>query len=45
MVTFDEKKEEILAVTLWFEGPETTTFRWVRNEDGAYEMVLPEADW
>ena len=45
IVTFDEKKEEILAVTLWFDGPETTTFRWVRNGEGVYEMVLPEAEW
>ena len=45
IVTFDEKKEEILAVTLWFDGPETTTFRWVRNGEGVYKMVLPEAEW
>ena len=44
MVTFDEKREDILAVMFWFEGPETTTFRWVLNGDGAYEMALPEEE-
>ena len=44
VVTFDGAGEDILAVTLWFEGQAaTTTFRWVRDEDGAYRWSLPEA--
>ena len=44
VVTFDGAGEDPLAVTLWFEGQAaTTTFRWVRDEDGAYRMPLPEA--
>jgi len=43
-VTFDGAGEDLLAVTLWFEGQAaSTTFRWVRDEDGAYRMSLPEA--
>lgn len=43
-VTFDGAGEDLLAVTLWFEGQAAmTTFRWVRDEDGAYRMSLPEA--
>ena len=43
-VTFDGAGEDLLAVTLWFEGQAaTTTFRWVRDEDGAYRMSLTEA--
>ncbi len=44
VVTFDAAGEDLLAATLWFEGQAaTTTFRWVRDEDGAYRMSLPEA--
>ena len=44
VVTFDGAGEDPLAVTLWFEGQAaTTTFRWVRDEDGAYRMPLTEA--
>jgi hypothetical protein len=44
VVTFDGAGEDLLAVTLWFEGQAaTTTFRWVRDEDGAYRMSLTEA--
>ena len=43
VVTFDGEGEDLLAVTLWFEGPEaTTTFRWVLGVDGGYTMALPE---
>lgn len=43
-VTFDGAGEDLLAVTLWFEGQAaTTTFRWVRDEDGAYRWSLTEA--
>lgn len=43
-VTFDGAGEDLLAVTLWFEGQAATaTFRWVRDEDGAYRWSLPEA--
>lgn len=44
VVTFDGAGEDLLAVTLWFEGQAATaTFRWVRDEDGAYRWSLPEA--
>ena len=45
VVTFDGEGEDLLAVTLWFEGQEvTTTFRWVLNEDREYRMSLPEGE-
>ena len=44
-VTFDGAGEDLLAVTLWFEGQAgTTTFRWVRDEDGGYRLSPPEAE-
>lgn len=42
IVTFDEEGKNLLAVTMWFEGAETATFRWaLKEEDGEYEMILP----
>ncbi len=45
VVTFDEGSENVLAVTLWFEGPgETTTFRWAADKNGEYDMTLHEIE-
>ena len=44
VVTFDEGSASVLAVTLWFEGAEKTTFRWILVEDSGYEMTLPEIE-